>query len=204
MMGIAPPLRRKVRPLRPDQSGVTALEFALVAPVLLLLLIGVMEIGHMFYVRSILQGEMVRAGRANTLEHNDSAQQAALDESVRRQVLRITAPGTSISFNRTAFATYSQAKARAEPFIDANGDGYCSSGESFEDWNGNSRRDLDGGRTGRGNPNDAVIYAATVSYPRFFPMPSMLGWSERVEVKAQTVLLNQPYGEQVSAKVKTC
>ena len=42
--------------LRRDQWGVTALEFAVAGPVLIVLLMGIFDIGHMAYVSAVLHG----------------------------------------------------------------------------------------------------------------------------------------------------
>jgi Flp pilus assembly protein TadG len=190
--------------LRADERGVTIIEFALISPVLLLMLMAVFDMAHSLYIRSVLEGEMQRAGRASSLESAGSAErQAAIDQQVRAQVLRLGSGGT-VSFTRNAFRSYSQAVLRSEPFIDGNHDGSCNNGESFEDWNGNNVHDADGARNNQGNARDVVVYSALASIPRLFPMAGLLGWPNRIEITTATVLKNQPFGDQAPSLIRKC
>ena len=188
-----------------DRRGITIVEFALVSPVLLLFIMGVLDMGHTLYVRSALDGEMLKAGRNSALESaGTTTAQDALDETVRQQIRRIAGTGADVTFTRKAFRDYKSAQNVAEPFIDSNHDGICNNGESYEDLNNNNMRDLDGGRTGQGNARDAVVYTANVSYQRMFPMAAMIGWPQRVTLSATTTLRNQPYGDQAPVATRAC
>src|SRR5207237_10721122 len=63
--------RRRVRPfgrrLRSDDRAVTILEFAMVAPVMLLLLLGLFDLGYRSYASSVLQGALHDAARMATV-----------------------------------------------------------------------------------------------------------------------------------------
>lgn len=193
-----PPIPRR------DERGVSITEFALIAPVLLTLIMGVFDIGHELYARSVMEGEMQRAGRASTLETAGLVRQAELDAQVRAQVLRVAGSGGAVTFTREAYLSYQAAQAKEEPFLDANSDGLCNNGESYDDWNGNGSRDLYGARANQGNARDAVIYTAHLTYPRLFPMAGLLGWSRDVAIQSSTVLRNQPYGDQAATTVRKC
>ena len=49
---------RMLRQLRDDQAGAAIVEFALVAPTMILLMMGVFELGHTMYVQSVVNGAM--------------------------------------------------------------------------------------------------------------------------------------------------
>lgn len=180
------------------------MEFALITPVLLMLILGVFDIGHELYARSIVEGEMQKAARSSTLETATPARQAALDQHVREQILRVAGYGGNVEFTRKAYLDYRAAQAKAEPFLDADHDGRCNNGESYDDWNGNGTRDLEGARNSQGNARDAVIYTVRLTYPRLMPMAGLLGWSNEVAVSSSTVLRNQPYGDQAATVVRKC
>ncbi len=183
--------------LRRDAKGATALEFALIAPVLSLLLIGSLDIGHTLYMKTVLQGVIQKTARDSGLEAG-LGKDAALDAKVTSQV-KTLAYGATLSFSRRYYRTFSDAAAaKAEPFTDTNGDGKCDSGEPFEDHNRNGVRDADGADNGQGGAKDSVLYTVTVDYPRLFPMASLAGLPEIVTVKGVMILANQPYGDQGS------
>ena len=45
---------------------------------------------------------------------------------------------------------------------------------------------------------DIVIIKFKVSYPRLFPLAAMLGLPANVELESNSILANQPYGEQTA------
>ena len=84
----------------------------------------------------------------------------------------------------------------AEAFSDENSNDVCDNNEVFEDANANGIWDSNRGKSGIGGARDAVVYSATVTYPRFFPMTGILGLPEDVVLEASTILRNQPYDTQ--------
>lgn len=191
--------------LKNDQSGVTLVEFAFVAPVLFVLLMGTLDLGHQLYTRAVLAGEMQKAGRDSSLE-TGTAQATALDTKVRTAVQNV-AQNATVSFTRNSFRDFSDASAsEPENWTDTNADGTCNAGEPYEDANNNNVWDADGGNDGQGGAKDAVVYTATVSYPRLFPMAGLAGLPDTVTLEATTVLRNQPYSDQdeSDATVRNC
>lgn len=190
-------------PLSHDARGTTVLEFAFVAPVLVLMLMFLFDTGYYLYAKSILGGEVQAAGRASTMETATIANQTALDTRVRTAVQRLVSNG-DVSFTRTAYKSYSRAQAKAETYTDTNGNGLCDNGEPFDDANNNGIRDLDSGATGQGGAKDVTIYSVTLQYNRLFPMAGLLGWSNRVSMTANTILRNQPFDKQAQPVVGHC
>ncbi len=176
-----------------DNSGNTIIEFAVVAPVFILMLIGIMDASMNLYTSSVLEGIMQKAGRDFTLE-DASARQATMEGRIRRQVATV-APNANIAFSRKAYFDFADV-GQAEDFDDMNDDGICNSNEPFEDANDNGQWDSDRGQESFGGARDAVLFSATVSYPRLLPMAGLIGLPEDVTITAQTVLRNQPFDSQ--------
>ena len=203
--------RRLLRPLgrlRRDTRGVTVVEFAIIAPVLGLVLLGAFDVGHTLYMRSVLQGILQKAARDSTLEDAaDTTVQSTIDTKVKRQV-KALANNANIQISRRFYRTFSEAAAaKEENWIDTDMDGTCDNGEPYEDANLNNKWDRDGGDEGQGGARDAVLYTVTVSYPRMFPVYNLIGGSHTTKVSASTVLRNQPYGDQgnyAAPKVRNC
>lgn len=191
--------RRMPAALALDMRGVTVVEFAMVAPVLCLVLLGAFDVAHTLYARAVLQGIVQKVARDGTLESGtETNTQVLLDNRVKAQV-RALANNASIHIGRRFYRTFSEAAAaRAEVFTDTDRNGTCNGGEPYEDANRNSRWDEDGGDEGQGGAKDATIYTVTVTYPRFFPIYNLVGGSNTTRLVASTVLRNQPYGEQSS------
>ena len=194
-----------------DERGATIIEFAIVAPVMVLLLLGAFDVGHSLYMRAVLQGVVQKAARDATLESGlIGATQTALDNKVAVQVKPL-ANNATLNFSRQWYRTYEQAAAaKFEPFTDTNGNGTCDGpagatpGEPYEDSNGNNLWDSTGGNLNQGGAKDAVLYTVVVSYPRMFPIYNFIGGSNTTRVTASTILRNQPYGDQGVPKVRNC
>jgi len=186
---VRPLLRRLAR----DEQGTTLLEFAFVAPVLCLLLMGLFDLGFQIYGQTVLQGAMQEAARKSALEPTVTTT-AQLDADVTEAVNDVI-PGATLAFTRTNYETFADVR-KPEDYTDNNNNDVCDNGEPFEDVNGNSTWDADRGGDGLGGARDAVLYNATATFDRLFPLSSFINVPNSVTVDAGTVLRNQPYDTQ--------
>lgn len=195
----------KFRTIQRDDVGAALVEFALVAPVLILLIMGMLDIGHRIYATAILQGSVQKASRDASLD-NGAANASAIDERVKSLMLPVIQeePISTFDFKRQNYSDFSDV-AKPEEFTDTNNDGDCNNGEPYDDVNGNDSWDADRGAAGQGNAKDAVLYTVKVTYPRLFPMAELIGLPQDEVIEASTVVRNQPFGEQ-SARggIKNC
>lgn len=175
-----------------DENGVSIVEFAMVAPLLLMMLLGFFDVSYNMYANTMLQGAVHEAARDSSLE---AANEAALDAAVTSSVREVAGEAT-LKFERKAYATFT-AVAKAEEFTDINNDGQCNDNEPFEDANNNGVWDADQGEAGSGGARDAVLYNVTIRYPRAFPIAPFIGISEYHETTATTVLRNQPFDGEI-------
>jgi len=198
----APRSARPLRTLGHADDGTAVTEFGLIAPALFLLLFGVLDIGHTQYVKSVLEGAMQKAARDASLESssgNDAAVRDAIDTAVTNQIRPLHKTAT-ITFTRRFYRTFTDAAAaNREDFIDSNSNNRCDNGETYTDRNNNLVWDADGGDSvSNAGARDNVVYTATVSYPRMFPLNAFINVPADTTVTASTVLANQPYGDQSS------
>lgn len=183
-----------LRRLRSDQRGATLVEFALILPALLVLVLGIFDLGYNVYTNEMLLGAIQRGARASTLE-GAAANRAGIDDQVTAEVHTV-APNATLTFGRKSYASFSSV-GRPEDFTDSNTNAVCDNGEPFEDANGNGTWDKDPGNTGFGGARDAVLYTVTVTYPRLVPVAAFIpGQNTDFTLKSSTVLRNQPYGVQ--------
>lgn len=178
-----------VRRLRRDKRGVTILEFAMVAPVMLLLLLGLFDLGYRSYASSVLQGALHDAARMATVGGYSMAQ---IDSRVKTRLSNFAARSTVT----TAAASYYEFSGVSQPekiVGDTVPLNTYNAGDCFEDVNGNNTYDTDRGRSGTGNADDIVRYSVTISFPRVFPLGILMGWPSTQTLTANTVLRNQPY-----------
>ncbi len=187
--------------LKADTAGVSAVEFALIAPVLLMMVMGIFDLGHNMYTTSMLQGAIQQSARNSTIE-GAASNPAALDAIVTTAV-RAISPNSTLQFGRSAYTNFSDV-GQAEDFTDSDNDEICNNGEPFEDANGNGQWDTDQGIAGQGGARDAVLYTVIVSYPRMFPIARLIpGQTDTFTMQSQTVLRNQPYGLQKGDSIAT-
>lgn len=191
---------RVLRNLRRDRHGVVIHEFGLLAPVLIIMLMGFFDMGYNIYANTMLYGSVQKAARDSALEGaNDTSIDANVTQSVRTIV-----GDANLTFKRTAYSSFTVVST-AEEFSDLNGDGSCNNGEPFEDANANAVWDRDQGDAGMGGARDAVLYTVTIKYPRQFPIAPLIGLLPYHETTATTVLRNQPYGDRIDrAAVGNC
>lgn len=188
-------IRRQAALLR-DRAGVIAVEFALVAPVLMIMLMGLFDLSFNMYTTQMLQGAIENAARNSSIE-GATGKEAKLDGMVTTAV-RAVAPSAALTFTRRAYSSFTKA-GRPEDFTDVDSNGTCNKGEPFEDANGNGKWDAVGGKSGFGGARDAVLYTVTVNYTRPFPIAALIpGQSKTFTLSAATVLRNQPYGQQAA------
>ena len=192
-------MTRLLHRLRASDRGTVLTEFAVLAPTLLLLIMGAMDIAYRAYAQSVLEGAMQKAGRDSGLE-GGAAQTGDIDKKVEDLVKRVAKNATFVSTRKT-YSTFSDVK--PERFADNNNNGKLDPGECFDDVNGNKTWDSDAGIIGQGGSDDITVYRMDVTYPRLFPLYGLLGWSNSQVISAKTVLRNQPYGTQAVRKVET-
>ena len=187
--------------LRRDRRGVTLVEFAIVAPVMLLMLMGLGDMLYQVYAQSILNGELQKAARDSGIE-GGAANTSTIDAKVQTAVKKI-APNATFTSTRKSYDTFSEVA--PEPFTDSNGNGVRDAGECFTDENGNGSWDQDPGAAGQGGASAVTVYTMTATYPRLFPVARLFGWSSTQTISATTLLKNQPYATQTTtANVTVC
>lgn len=194
--------RVRLRPaLSDDRRGAVLVEFAILTPVMLVMLMGLGDMLYQVYTQSILNGELQKAARDSGIE-GGATNTATIDAKVQTMVKKI-APGATFTSTRKSYDTFSEVA--PEPFTDSNGNGVRDPGECFTDENGNGTWDQDPGAAGQGGASAVTVYTMTATYPRLFPVAGLLGWPTTQTVSATTLLKNQPYATQTTtANVTVC
>ncbi|MEL6238657.1 MAG: TadE family protein [Pseudomonadota bacterium] len=183
--------------------GATLVEFGLVAPVFILMIMGIFDMAHTQYTHGMMNGAMQSAGRDLTLESAGS-QETTIDQNVISRVRSVVPSTATIQLEKLSHFEFSDI-GESEEYDDDNGDGICNNNEVFVDANGNGQWDEDRGEQGIGGARDAVLFTAIVSYDRLFPMYGLAGMPQQVTLRASTVLRNQPYDEQdINAETGNC
>ena len=191
------PLRHSPRAdVRSDVRGVTIVEFAIILPVMLSLICGAIEFGHLLFARVVLEGAVTEAARTATatLETKESDRTAIMRASIAKSMSDFgTAPGKSIDITSTVYRNFSTAT--PETYTDANGNKQYDKGEPYVDRNKNGIWDNAIPVTGNtlGGPGDVVSY--TVKFPKrvlFGFVGNAMGYGSGViPLSASTVVRNE-------------
>ncbi|MFO1255644.1 MAG: TadE family protein [Sphingomonadaceae bacterium] len=183
--------RHRLALLAENRDGISAIEFALVAPVFFSLIIGIFDLGQMAYGTSVLNGAVQKAARDSSLE---TANTMVADNMVKRQLAPIF-PNATFRSTRTSYFDFVDI-GRAERWNDANNDGTCNNNEAYVDENSNGQWDSEMGVDGNGGANDVVVYRFTVTYRTTFAIPFMPSqWNDR-SLTATAIRKNQPFATQ--------
>lgn len=194
-------LRTLASPMR-DERGVTVAEFALIAPVMVLTLVGIFDLSYNMYAKTMIEGAVLDAARDSTIE-SYANNPAALDANVTDMINDIV-PDAALTFSRSAYTNYSDV-GQAEEFSDTNNDGSCNNNEVFVDVNGNGLWDADRSQDNSSGARDAVLYEVSATYDRAFPLARLINLEQEVTVQAKTVLRNQPFNfQEIAAKTENC
>lgn len=180
------------RGLLRNQDGATIVEFAIVVPLFLTLLIGIMDVGQMVYGKAVLTGAVHRAARDASLEtRNTSEADASVLEAIRPVL-----PGVTLETSRTSYYDFADI-GRAEKWNDKNANAVCDAGETYTDENRNGLWDEDVGQdNSAGSANDVVVYRVTARFKPVFRVPFLPKlWTDRA-LTATAVTKNQPFGNQ--------
>lgn len=189
------------KPLSRDDRGTTLVEFALLAPVLILLIAGGIELGRLALIKSTLETSTASAARAILVEMEVPEDER--DRALRRMITNGVRPLGGIDSDTVQIETKvyrSFGESYPESFSDLNGNGSYDgpngtfSGEPFDDRNRNGRFDLATQREGKlGGAGDVVSYEVKLPVQLLFGFLARdWGMSDGIVLKSEIVLRNEP------------
>lgn len=182
-----------IRRVLTDRRGVTAVEFALVSPLVLLLMMAAIDLGYTLTVQQLLEASAREASRYGIT--GEVPQGETRREVIRDIVERHTAglvDMESLDIDTRAYTAFENV-GKPEPFNDANGNGQRDSGESYSDVNGNGQWDPDMGRADAGGSGDVVVYTLTYPQPVLIPYMASFYGTETITHRARAVVRNEPF-----------
>ncbi|MBT2133668.1 pilus assembly protein [Croceibacterium sp. LX-88] len=175
------------------------MEFAIVAPIFLMLLMAIFDLGFLVYAKAVLQGAVEEGARTASLENTewDKIKQRVNDQV--ESVIPVGDASTDITFtfNPNYYANYNDIEL-PEDFTDTNKNKKWDTDECYVDRNNNQTYDTDVGLAGRGGAQDVLSISAQVTYVRIFPLWALLGEKQEHTIEASTYLRNQPFSAQAA------
>lgn len=170
------------------------MEFALLAPVLFLLLFGIIEISMVMFASSVLENATTFASRIGRTGFSDgrSREEIIVDE-VQTRTHGLLDP-SQITVTTRVYSRFTDI-GMAEPLTkDVNNNKSYDPGDTYNDINGNGQWDSDMARSGAGQQCEVVVY--TVHYPWEVMTPlvkHMMPNEGIINLSSYVVVRNEPF-----------
>lgn len=183
---------RVIRCAYRDQKGIAALEFALLAAPLLLLICSIIEFGLIMFEESLLNGIISDISRTGTVGYapNDTSREQYLINQIKSGASGLINPDL-LNIEVKSYGKFSDIN-KPEPYADENGNEQYDAGELYTDVNGDGKRSLE-----RGKANDAgsagQVVSYTVTYPHTVIIPLLQPFmGHEYRMTAVWVVRNEP------------
>jgi Flp pilus assembly pilin Flp len=137
--------------------GATAVEFALILPLLLLTIVGGIEIAIVLFIGSSIEAAVLEASRYGITGTEDGVSRADRVLAIVGQKTYGLLDMDQVNLETLVYASFADI-GQPEPYTDQNTNGAYDSGEPYTDVNGNGQWDPDMGAAGLGGPSDVVVY----------------------------------------------
>ena len=177
-----------------DEEGATMAEFAILMPVLALLLLGIFELGTIMLTNSLMEGAMREASRYGITGRDD--QSVSRENYIRNMVDEQTLGFVDMAqanFETLVYPDFGSI-GDGEPYVDGDGNGQYDIGETYTDENNNGSWDADVGQAGAGGADDVVLYKITYEWPIMTPLLSnLIGTNGKFPLVASIAVRNEPY-----------
>jgi len=185
--------------IRRDEGGVTIVEFAFVAPVMIVLITGLLEFGYVLFARSTLESAVLDAARSSRVANCPSENAKAIEEAIQaRMSVIISGDGSPAQVEVDSYGENFGDVGNPEPFDDENGNGTRDAGEGYTDVNGNGEWDEDMGTTGDlGSFGDVVRFKASYTVRSLIPFVAnaINDGKNFYTIEAVTAVRNEPFME---------
>jgi len=177
-----------------DRRGVSAVEFAIMAPVLILTIVGIMEVSLVLGVSSLLEGGLRDAARFGITGYVPAG--TTREEHIKSIVGNATIGLVDMdeaTIDTLVYPSFGDI-GQPEPWDDQNSNGVYDLGEPF---NENGQWDPDMGAAGLGGPGEIVLYKIKYDLALMTPLlGGIMGGSDgKISLRASIAVRNEPYPE---------
>lgn len=191
MIGV---LQDRLRRLALGREGASAIEFAFVVPVLILLVVGAIEVATIAHASTLLNGGLREASRFGMtgLKPATGTREARIAEIINQHGAGIIKVGEA-NITSHVYPNFTSI-GQPEPYVDANSNGVYDIGEPFTDVNCTAVWDPDMGLAGPGAGGEVVLYRVDFNLPlRTGLLAAVIGEAGKVPLSATVALRNEPF-----------
>jgi Flp pilus assembly pilin Flp len=187
-------MRQSLTVLKQDERGVTAVEFALVGPILFFLMMAITEISLIIFAQSTMEGAAFTASRIGKTGYAETAttREETIRAALEKKMSNLFDPDR-IVLETLSYNQFNQI-GEPEPFVDVNGNGQRDENENYTDVNGNAQYDSDIGAAGVGRSSQIVIYDIHYDWPVLTPlMQPFIGENGILRLTTRAITQNEPF-----------
>lgn len=182
---------RRFPPLPRGETGSTAVEFALVMPLLLLFIVGGIEIAIVLFIGSSIESAVMEASRYGITGTEFGVSRADKVKQIVGEKTYGLLDMDKVKIETLVYESFADI-GKPEPFTDTDGNHVYNTGEPFIDVNGNGQWDPDMGAAGLGGPSDVVVYRLSYAWGIVTPViREILG--ESVTHMSSIAVRNEPF-----------
>ena len=172
------------------RDGNAAVEFALVAPLMITTFVAVMEIGMVLGVQAMMEGAVRYAARFGVTGQNDTERLQIIGDIIADRTIGLVDLDDA-TVDILTYGSFDDIGA-PEPFVDAAPfNGVYDSGESYTDINGNGQWDPDQGKKSAGGASEVVLYRILYTAPTLTGLVDHLVGG--ILLSASIAVRNEPY-----------
>jgi Flp pilus assembly protein TadG len=189
-------IRRKLVELLGDRLGGSAAEFAVLAPILFLAVIGIIELAVLLTVQILLEGSVREASRFGITGYTPTG--VTRDQQIRSVIAQYTVGlvnMNNVTIDTRVFTSFASI-VRPEPCFKYLSAGVCDTSDphNWVDVNGNGHWDDGNGTQGSGASGDIVLYTIYYRHHLMTPlMQRLIGYGGYVSIMASVVVRNEPW-----------
>ncbi len=189
-------LIRFLRRLRDRDDGSPAMEFAFVAPIMVLMVIGTIELGLIMFVTILMESGLRDAARYG-ITGNEFGGLNRMERIVK--IISDRTMGlvdiSQADLQVLIYPAFDQI-GNGEDFVDGNGNGTYDAGETFTDANGNGLWDADIGQAGPGASGQVVLYRINYDWALMTPFAGqVIGNNGKFTLGASIAVRNEPWNQ---------
>ena len=175
-----------------DLAGAAVLEYAFTAPIMLAGVVGVMEIGNVMFVNTLMEGAARDAARYGITGQGTETERLASIQSI---IGNGTIGLVDLATAQVTTRKYASFDDIGEPYFDTSpANGQYDPGENYIDINNNAAFDPDTGTVGVGGPGEIVVYRIEYDLPLLTGFVShLIGKDGKMKLAATVPVANEPF-----------
>ena len=183
------------RRLAACRKGLTAVEFALAAPLVFMTVAGIFELAMVMFVSTLSEGALREASRFSItgfIPPGKTREERILEILGEHTIGLVDMDAAAIDYK--VYPTFDDI-GKPEPFTDnAPANGTYDAGEAYQDINGNGQWDSDMGAAGLGGPGDIVLYTIEYDWEMMTPLVApFMGTGGKLRLKSSVAVKNEPF-----------